>query len=140
MMMRHGGAMNTAMMFAKKGLLGGEVGVPNKWGYLVRSTPLVRKTSTFTANLSDQKDNKNVDKTPPSSQGGAGDNKDEKGITSYWGVQPSKITKPDGTEWKWNCFRVCYVMLYLFCFLRKMVKSVILILTAMGDIQSRCYN
>jgi len=118
-MMRHGGAMNTAMLFAKKGLLGGEVGVPNKWGYLVRSsTPLVRNASTFTANLSDQKDDKNVDKTPSSSEGGAGDNKDEKGITSYWGVQPSKITKPDGTEWKWNCFRVgyCHVTYFFLIF------------------------
>ncbi|KAH0934530.1 hypothetical protein HID58_011647 [Brassica napus] len=28
-----------------------------------------------------------------------------KGIASYWGVEPNKITKEDGTEWKWNCFR-----------------------------------
>lgn len=32
-------------------------------------------------------------------------NKDEKGIVSYWGVPPSRITKEDGTEWKWSCFR-----------------------------------
>lgn len=29
-----------------------------------------------------------------------------KGIVSYWGVSPGQITKEDGTEWKWNCFRV----------------------------------
>ncbi|KAJ0769029.1 putative ubiquinol oxidase (non-electrogenic) [Helianthus annuus] len=29
----------------------------------------------------------------------------EKEVVSYWGVQPSKVTKEDGTEWKWNCFR-----------------------------------
>ncbi|CAN6884327.1 unnamed protein product, partial [Brassica oleracea] len=41
-----------------------------------------------------------------SSTGGeAGGNKGGKGIASYWGVEPSKITKEDGTEWKWNCFR-----------------------------------
>ncbi|BFG30743.1 hypothetical protein CerSpe_170170 [Prunus speciosa] len=32
-------------------------------------------------------------------------NKDEKGIASYWGVGPTKLTKEDGTEWKWTCFR-----------------------------------
>ncbi|KAM5573737.1 ubiquinol oxidase 2, mitochondrial-like [Rosa sericea] len=39
--------------------------------------------------------------------GHGGGNKDdeEKEITSYWGVGPNKITKEDGTEWKWNCFR-----------------------------------
>ncbi|CAH9077565.1 unnamed protein product [Cuscuta europaea] len=26
-------------------------------------------------------------------------------IVSYWGVPPSKISKEDGTEWKWSCFR-----------------------------------
>ncbi|PNX70068.1 ubiquinol oxidase 1 mitochondrial-like, partial [Trifolium pratense] len=105
MMMRQQGAMNnTAMFLAKKGLLGAET-VPNKWGSLVRGTSLVRNGSTFAGNLSDQKE----DKTPPSkgSTGGAGagGNKDEKGIMSYWGIQPSKITKQDGTEWTWNCFR-----------------------------------
>lgn len=34
-------------------------------------------------------------------------NKEEKGVMSYWGIERSKITKPDGTEWRWNCFRVC---------------------------------
>ncbi|XP_058777567.1 ubiquinol oxidase 1, mitochondrial-like [Vicia villosa] len=106
MMMRHGGngARNTAMFLAKKGLLGGEVAAPNKWGSLV-----LRNGSTLAANLSDQKENNNhLEKMKSSSQGSAGangGNKDEKGIMSYWGIQPSKITKQDGTEWKWNCFR-----------------------------------
>ncbi|XP_028756053.1 ubiquinol oxidase 1, mitochondrial-like [Neltuma alba] len=30
---------------------------------------------------------------------------DGKGAVSYWGVEPAKITKSDGTEWRWNCFR-----------------------------------
>ncbi|KAJ6703830.1 UBIQUINOL OXIDASE 3 MITOCHONDRIAL [Salix viminalis] len=30
---------------------------------------------------------------------------DGKLIVSYWGVAPPKITKEDGTAWKWNCFR-----------------------------------
>ncbi|KAL5793063.1 hypothetical protein ACOSP7_001657 [Xanthoceras sorbifolium] len=37
--------------------------------------------------------------------GGGDDNKDEKRVVSYWGVEPPKVTKEDGTEWKWNCFR-----------------------------------
>ncbi|XP_076912897.1 ubiquinol oxidase 2, mitochondrial-like [Bidens hawaiensis] len=34
----------------------------------------------------------------------AGDPK-RKEVVSYWGVQPAKVTKEDGTEWKWNCFK-----------------------------------
>lgn len=35
---------------------------------------------------------------------------DEKGantkaITSYWGIAPARITREDGSAWKWNCFR-----------------------------------
>lgn len=41
--------------------------------------------------------------------GDAGGDKGGKGIASYWGVEPSKITKEDGTEWKWNCFRVRFM-------------------------------
>ncbi|XP_042507715.1 ubiquinol oxidase 2, mitochondrial-like [Macadamia integrifolia] len=26
-------------------------------------------------------------------------------ITSFWGISPSKVTKEDGTDWKWSCFR-----------------------------------
>lgn len=47
---------------------------------------------------------------------------DEKGITSYWGVGPTKVTKQDGTEWKWTCFRVrtyVLVVLILFCCKKK---------------------
>lgn len=40
--------------------------------------------------------------------GGSNKDDDEKAISSYWGVGPSKITKEDGTEWKWSCFRVLY--------------------------------
>lgn len=39
-----------------------------------------------------------------SSNGQAPDNTT---IVSYWGVAPSKITKEDGSPWRWNCFRVC---------------------------------
>lgn len=35
-------------------------------------------------------------------------------VVSYWGVSPSKITKEDGTEWKWSCFRVSFYFYFLF--------------------------
>ncbi|OWM65019.1 hypothetical protein CDL15_Pgr028737 [Punica granatum] len=35
----------------------------------------------------------------------AGAGGEEKGIVSYWGISPVKVTKEDGTEWKWNSFR-----------------------------------
>lgn len=43
-----------------------------------------------------------VSATAPSSGGGS-NNKD---IVSYWGIQPPKVTKEDGTLWRWNCFMV----------------------------------
>lgn len=27
-------------------------------------------------------------------------------VSSYWGVAPPKISKADGSPWRWNCFRV----------------------------------
>ncbi|KAJ9707607.1 hypothetical protein PVL29_002580 [Vitis rotundifolia] len=29
----------------------------------------------------------------------------DKSVVSYWGVAPVKLTKEDGTEWKWSCFK-----------------------------------
>ncbi|KAG9133408.1 hypothetical protein Leryth_013225 [Lithospermum erythrorhizon] len=37
--------------------------------------------------------------------GGGGDGKNSKAVASYWGVEPPKLVKEDGTEWKWSCFR-----------------------------------
>lgn len=34
-----------------------------------------------------------------------GDKAKAKAIVSYWGVDPPKISKQDGTPWRWNCFR-----------------------------------
>ncbi|ESQ47632.1 hypothetical protein EUTSA_v10021013mg [Eutrema salsugineum] len=65
----------------------------------------VRFASTVTLGEK-QETEANPKKTENESVGGdAGGNKGEKGIDSYWGVEPNKITKEDGTEWKWNCFR-----------------------------------
>ena len=30
----------------------------------------------------------------------------KKAIVSYWGIEPPKLVKADGTEWRWPCFRV----------------------------------
>lgn len=48
--------------------------------------------------------------------GSAGAGGEEKGIVSYWGISPSKVTKEDGTEWKWKSFRVLRSFLPLFPF------------------------
>lgn len=42
-----------------------------------------------------------------SAAGDSENGKDEKRIVSYWGVETPKLSKEDGTEWKWHCFRVC---------------------------------
>ncbi|PKA52164.1 Ubiquinol oxidase 1, mitochondrial [Apostasia shenzhenica] len=31
--------------------------------------------------------------------------KKEKGVASYWGVDPPKVTRDDGSDWKWSCFK-----------------------------------
>ncbi|XP_021725567.1 ubiquinol oxidase 2, mitochondrial-like [Chenopodium quinoa] len=55
-------------------------------------------TATLHDNSSEEKEKKVTD-----SAGENGGN-DEKAVVSYWGVQPKKIMKEDGTEWKWSCF------------------------------------
>ncbi|XP_059663109.1 ubiquinol oxidase 2, mitochondrial-like [Cornus florida] len=37
--------------------------------------------------------------------GGTPGGPNDKAIMSYWGIQPRKITKEDGTEWPWTCFK-----------------------------------
>lgn len=109
MMMRHSNrVMNTALLLGKKGL-GGEVGAAsNIW--------VLRNKSTLA--LSEKDEEKKVANSSSSSHQsavGGGENKNEKGVMSYWGIQPSKIVKEDGTEWKWNCFRVrisLFLLLY----------------------------
>lgn len=45
------------------------------------------------------------------SSGGGG--RGQKEIVSYWGVQPSKVAKDDGSAWKWSCFRVTGFVFFL---------------------------
>lgn len=46
--------------------------------------------------------------------GSDGASRGEKAIASYWGVEPSKVTKGDGTEWRWTCFRVTCIFFVFF--------------------------
>lgn len=81
---------------------------------------LVRSASTSAATVDVAAEGHNT--TAPSTAGHGGGKDDEKGITSYWGVGPTKVTKQDGTEWKWTCFRVrayVLVVLILFCCKKK---------------------
>ncbi|CAN7011724.1 unnamed protein product [Brassica rapa subsp. trilocularis] len=63
----------------------------------------VRFASTASLGEKTPSQDENPKKTEDESS--TGGNKGEQGIASYWGVEPNKITKEDGTEWKWNCFR-----------------------------------
>ncbi|KAJ6340596.1 hypothetical protein OIU77_008372 [Salix suchowensis] len=62
----------------------------------------VRHGSTMSFGEKDQQKTE-MKQTPPAADGGGKEEKKE--IASYWGVPPSRVTKEDGTEWKWNCFR-----------------------------------
>ena len=66
----------------------------------------VRQASTVAVNGEEKVKPSEESSTAPGS-GSAGGGSDEKGIVSYWGVQPKKVTKEDGTAWKWSCFMVC---------------------------------
>jgi hypothetical protein len=63
----------------------------------------VRHGSTMSFGEKDQQ-KVEMKQTQPVAEGG--DKEEKKGIASYWGVPPSRVTKEDGAEWKWNCFRV----------------------------------
>ena len=63
----------------------------------------VRHGSTMSFGEKDQQ-KVEMKQTQPVAEGG--DKEEKKEIASYWGVPPSRVTKEDGAEWKWNCFRV----------------------------------
>nr|Q41224.1 RecName: Full=Ubiquinol oxidase 1, mitochondrial; AltName: Full=Alternative oxidase 1; Flags: Precursor [Nicotiana tabacum]AAC60576.1 alternative oxidase [Nicotiana tabacum]prf//2019465A Aox1 gene [Nicotiana tabacum] len=70
----------------------------------VRHFPVMGSRSAMSMALNDKQHDKKAENGSAAATGG-GDGGDEKSVVSYWGVQPSKVTKEDGTEWKWNCFR-----------------------------------
>ncbi|CAA6669543.1 unnamed protein product [Spirodela intermedia] len=41
-------------------------------------------------------------------RGQAGEEEGKEKVASYWGVSPPKITKPDGTTWRWRSFMVSH--------------------------------
>ncbi|KAL2544360.1 Ubiquinol oxidase 1a [Forsythia ovata] len=63
-----------------------------------------RNASTVSLGEKQQEDEKKVQGGATSGASAGGEN-NNKGIVSYWGVEPAKITKEDGTEWRWNCFK-----------------------------------
>lgn len=105
MMMRQGGATATRVGMINTAL---KAAANYKWVAAVYGGG-VRNGSTFALSEKENHSEKKVesDSSSSSSHSAAGGNKDEKGVMSYWGIQPNKITKEDGSEWKWNCFRVC---------------------------------
>ncbi|MCD7452839.1 Alternative oxidase, mitochondrial precursor [Datura stramonium] len=81
------------------------------WQTWVRHFPVMcsRSASTVALNDKQQEDSdKKVENLGSAAASSGGDGSVDKSVVSYWGVPPSKITKPDGTEWKWNCFRRRY--------------------------------
>ncbi|XP_057448772.1 ubiquinol oxidase 1, mitochondrial-like [Lotus japonicus] len=89
MMMMRRGVVNTALLAAKGSWVRAPASASSMYGGGLRS---------FSTAMAEKE-------VEPSPQHSAGGKKDEKGVMSYWGIQTSKVTKQDGTEWKWNCFR-----------------------------------
>nr|AUB29348.1 mitochondrial alternative oxidase 1a [Olea europaea] len=64
-----------------------------------------RKASTLALGDKQQEEEKKVQGGETGGAAAAGGGNNNKGIVSYWGVEPAKITKEDGSEWRWNCFK-----------------------------------
>ncbi|GLT91330.1 hypothetical protein SLE2022_092220 [Rubroshorea leprosula] len=62
----------------------------------------LRNKSTLAVDEKEQKEEKPAVKGLASGGNGG---KDEKSIVTYWGIEPGKLKKDDGTEWRWSCFR-----------------------------------
>ncbi|TQD72051.1 hypothetical protein C1H46_042409 [Malus baccata] len=94
----------TTATAANKSLMGAAVHLlPLNYLHSGCGGALVRSASTSAATVDVAAEGHNT--TAPSAAGHGGGKDDEKTITSYWGVGPTKVTKQDGTEWKWTCFR-----------------------------------
>lgn len=90
---------------ATAGLLHGFPANPSEKavGTWVRHFSVMGSRSASTAALNDKEQEKESSEKKVETDTSSGCA--EKSVVSYWGVPPSKATKPDGTEWKWNCFR-----------------------------------
>ncbi|KAH8492097.1 hypothetical protein H0E87_021618 [Populus deltoides] len=84
----------------------GDVVRGNVGEFLVRGTSVFGLRHGSTASFGEKDQQQNVQ---PVAEGG--DKEEKKEIVSYWGVPPSRVTKEDGTEWKWNSFRIDLVLM-----------------------------
>ncbi|KAI5656518.1 hypothetical protein M9H77_25311 [Catharanthus roseus] len=64
--------------------------------------PMMRARSASTVATVDQKDK---DEKREDKNGVADGENGNKAVVSYWGVEAPKLTKEDGTVWRWTCFR-----------------------------------
>ncbi|KAM7510671.1 hypothetical protein LguiB_009546 [Lonicera macranthoides] len=64
----------------------------------------VRNGSTLTLDEKERHE-ENIPGTAGSAGGTSGGDGKGKDVVSYWGVEPAKVIKEDGTQWKWNSFR-----------------------------------
>lgn len=92
------GVMKTT---ATTGLMGSEKAVVTWW---MSSYPVIGARNASTMTLGDKQQKEEAPVGGGAVAAGSGGKK-AKEVVSYWGVQPSKVTKDDGSEWKWNCFR-----------------------------------
>lgn len=96
-----GNASVTGVMRTNTGLIGSEKAVVTWW---IRYSPIgARNASTMTLGEKEQQQEHKEEAT--GSSGAAAGGQKGKEVVSYWGVQPPKVTKDDGSEWKWHCFR-----------------------------------
>ncbi|KAH7833321.1 hypothetical protein Vadar_005136 [Vaccinium darrowii] len=70
--------------------------------------PVMGARSASTGAL-DAKDQKKVETGSAGGVVASGGCSDDKAIVSYWGISPGKVTKEDGSDWRWNSFRVRYI-------------------------------
>nr|AGZ61934.1 mitochondrial alternative oxidase 1a [Nicotiana benthamiana] len=96
----------TGVMSGAAGFMHGVPANPSEKAVVtwVRHFPVMDSRNASTMALNDKQHDKKVENGAAAASGGS-DGGDEKSVVSYWGVPPSKVTKEDGTEWKWNCFR-----------------------------------
>lgn len=93
----------------------------------VRYFSTTNSCNTSIINLSDKEKNEQISQEKIDQNGDAevkvtvltsGGNNNNINNVSYWGIQPPKVTKEDGTPWKWNCFMVrkyYFYCIYVIC-------------------------
>lgn len=70
-----------------------------------------RNVTTMSLREKEQQQEEKQSQSVVAANGGNNNEEKENEISSYWGVPPSKVTKDDGTEWRWSCFRVSFAFL-----------------------------